>query len=177
MKQSDRDNLVKQWQEEFRNALADEWEKQGHQMNGSRMESIEFEVFDAKGAMIIDVFGSKYHKYINEGVPANRIPFQPGSGKKTSLYIDALQNYAKKRMGAGEKESKSIAFAIAHKQKKEGMPTKGSFDFSTTGKRTGFIEATLEGDAVFDSLSDLFELQINLDIENLVKEGNNGNND
>ena len=52
--------------------------------------------------------------------------------------------YAKQKFGASDKESKSIAFAIASKHKKEGMPTKASAKYSSTGKRTGFIETALD---------------------------------
>ncbi len=38
-----------------------------------------------------------------------------------------------------------MAFAIAYKQKQEGMPTRGSYKYSSTGKRTG---------AVLDALKD-----------------------
>jgi len=37
------------------------------------------------------------------------------------------------------KEAKSIAFAIAHTQKREGMPTVGALGHSGTGKRTEFV--------------------------------------
>jgi hypothetical protein len=46
-------------------------------------------------------------------------------------------------MGASDKEALGIAFAIASKHKREGMPTRASARFSQTGKRTGFIEVAL----------------------------------
>jgi hypothetical protein len=81
----------------------------------------------------------------NTGVTAARIPYTPGSGRKTSKYIDGLINYVKLRMGKSDKEAKGIAFAIASRHKKEGMPTKASAKFSSTGKRTGFIDEALTG--------------------------------
>lgn len=47
-------------------------------------------------------------------------------------------------MGKSEREAQRIAFAIASKHKREGMPTKASRRFSKTGKRTGFIEQALD---------------------------------
>jgi hypothetical protein len=47
-------------------------------------------------------------------------------------------------MGKSDREAKSIAFAIASRQKREGMPTRNSARFSSTGKRTGFIEIALD---------------------------------
>ena len=61
-----------------------------------------------------------------------------------SKYIDGLTDFAKKRFGLNDKEAQSAAFAIAKKQKKEGMPTKNSFKFSKNGKRTGFIDDTIQ---------------------------------
>jgi hypothetical protein len=81
----------------------------------------------------------------NQGVPANKIPYYPGSGRKESEYIKGLIKYVKLRMGKSDKEAKGIAFAIASKHKKEGMPTKNSVTkHSKTGRRTGFIEIALE---------------------------------
>ena len=58
--------------------------------------------------------------------------------------FSGLIEYVKKRMGKSDKEAKGIAFAIASKHKKEGMPTIKSQKHSQTGKRTGFIEQALE---------------------------------
>ena len=41
------------------------------------------------------------------------------------------------------KEALGVAFAIAHTQKKEGMPTIGSFAHSKTGLRTRFLTDAL----------------------------------
>jgi hypothetical protein len=94
--------------------------------------------------LIIDGLIPDYMAINNSGVTANRIPYTPNSGNKTSKYISGLIDYVKRRMGKSDKEAKGIAFAIASKHKREGMPTKGSVRFSTTGKRTGFIEIALE---------------------------------
>ena len=117
---------------------------QGHNLTGKLAQSVEQKITTTFDGFIIDFKALAYGNIINRGVPANRIPFNPGSGKKTSKYIDGLKKFAKLRFGAGDKESQSIAFAIAYTQKKQGLPTKGSFKFSKNGKRTGFIDQTLE---------------------------------
>jgi len=43
------------------------------------------------------------------------------SGFKTSKYIQGLANFAKIRLGASGKDAISIAFAIAHKQRVDGV--------------------------------------------------------
>jgi exonuclease V gamma subunit len=80
----------------------------------------------------------------NSGVTAARIPYTPNSGRPPSKYISGLIDYVKRRMRKSDKEAKGIAFAIASKHKKEGMPTKASARYSSTGKRTGFIEQALD---------------------------------
>ena len=42
-----------------------------------------------------------------------------------------------------DQQAKQVAFAIAMKQKQEGMPTSDSFRYSSTGKRTRWIQETM----------------------------------
>ena len=95
----------------------------------------------------------------NFGVTPDRIPFNAGSGKKTSKYIDGLKEFAKIKLGKSGKEAERIAFAIAYKQKKEGMPTKGS---KLMGKKTGAVL-----DALRDSEDEVTKL-INLALEEYI---------
>jgi len=125
--------------------VANEWRLQGHELTGAAVKQMETMVRFEINTLIIEGFIPDYMAINNEGVPANRIPYYPGSGRKTSKYIDGLIDYVKRRMGKSDKEAKGIAFAIASKHKLEGMPTKNSvIKHSKTGRRTGFIEIALE---------------------------------
>jgi hypothetical protein len=124
--------------------IAMEWRAQGHELSGSAVKQMETVVRMEINTLVIDGLVPDYMAINNQGVPSNKIPYYPGSGRKTSKYIDGLIDYVKRRMGKSEKEAKGIAFAIASKHKKEGMPTKTSARFSKTGRRTGFIEIALE---------------------------------
>ena len=124
--------------------VANEWRAQGHELSGSAVKQMETVIREEIASIVIEGYVPDYMAINNQGVPSNKIPYYPGSGRKTSKYIDGLIDYVKRRMGKSDKEAKGIAFAIASKHKKEGMPTKGSVRFSTTGKRTGFIEQALE---------------------------------
>jgi hypothetical protein len=126
------------------NAVAIQWKAQGHNLTGNAIQQLETRIV-AGGDIVIQGYVVDYMANINAGVTAARIPYSPGSGARTSKYIAGLIDYVKKRMGKSDKEAKSIAFAIASKHKREGMPTKASKRFSSTGKRTGFIEAALDG--------------------------------
>lgn len=136
--------------------IGDEWIKQGHDLTGAFVQGLSYEIVD-NIIYIYDTTNSGYGKILNAGVSADRIPFSPGSGAKTSKYIQGLVRYARLRMGASDKDALSIAFAIAHKHKKEGMPTEDSIRFSSTGKRTQFVEdATQEVDKIVEKYMDQF---------------------
>jgi hypothetical protein len=123
--------------------IADEWTAQGHDLTGKFRSALTYVVREEDGSTKIDLIDgtSGYGVILNKGVTADRIPFSPGSGRKTSKYIEGLARYAKLRMGASDKDAVSIAFAIAHTHKAEGMPSQGSRRYSSTGERTQFVQA------------------------------------
>ena len=125
---------------------------QGHNLTGNLASSIEAYTLDTLNGYFIRFYWEDYGLPLDTGVPATRIPYTPGSGKKSSDYIDGLVKYVKQRMNiTGDKEAKSVAFAIAYKQKQEGMSTDGSKRFSSSGKRNNWVNNTLE--AIDDKLT------------------------
>jgi hypothetical protein len=98
---------------------------QGRSLTGALVNSIDYSVNATVTSAFIEFTLLDYGMILNYGVPANRIPFSPGSGAKSSKYIDGLKMYAKLRFNANDKEAERIAFAIAHKHKKFGMPLDG----------------------------------------------------
>ena len=127
--------------------LGDEYEQQGHKLSGNLRSSLGTNIRADAVSAVVEVLMLEYGRYISDGVPASRIPYSPNSGAKTSKYITGLTEFAKQRFAVGQKEATRIAFAIARKQKEQGMPTKGSFRYSKNGRRTGAIEAAF-ADAV-----------------------------
>lgn len=133
--------------EYLRNRLGQELLAQGHRLTSELISSIEYKVQTSANGLTLDFFASEYGTYLNTGVPANRIPYSPGRrGGGTSAYIQGLIRYAQRRMGLRGKEAVSAAFAIARKHKREGMPTRASFQFSSNGRRTGWVDIILEQD-------------------------------
>jgi hypothetical protein len=98
---------------------------QGRTLTGALVNSIDYSVNATVTSAFIEFTLLDYGMILNYGVPANRIPFSPGSGAKSSKYIDGLKMYAKLRFNANDKEAERIAFAIARKHKKFGMPLDG----------------------------------------------------
>jgi hypothetical protein len=147
--------------------VANEWRLQGHELTGSAVKQMETMVRMEINTLIIEGFVPDYMAINNSGVTAARIPYTPNSGRPPSKYISGLIDYVQRRMGKSEKEAKSIAFAIASKHKKEGMPTKTSARFSKTGKRTGFIEQALDKNSA--KFIELIEVSVAATVEVLVE--------
>jgi len=125
--------------------LLEEWKRQGHFESGKIVEELDFLIEREFGRTSIVGLMYPYGTYQDAGVSAENIPFSPGSGAKKSKYIDALIGFVQRRMAVADlKEAKSVAFAIAHTQKKEGMPTRGALSYSSTGKRTGWVSEAIE---------------------------------
>jgi hypothetical protein len=131
-------------------ALQEEWTAQGHAMNSKIITDMEYVVKQEVNQLTISGMIYPYGNIIAAGVMASKIPFSaPSKRGGTSLYIKALQEYVKLRMHiSDEKKSLSVAFAIAQTQKYSGdawgMPTRGSYAFSSTGKRMAWVEEALK---------------------------------
>lgn len=148
--------------------VATEWRAQGHELTGSSVKQMETMIRFEINKLVIEGLVPDYMAINNQGVPANKIPYYPGSGRKESEYIKGLMKYVQQRMGKSEKESKGIAFAIASKHKKEGMPTKASVTkYSKTGRRTGFIEQALDKNS--QKFIDLIEASIRFSVEATIE--------
>ena len=142
---------------------------QGHKLTGKLIDSIEQQVQVRVSGARIQVLAESYAKFVNNGVAAANIPFGGGRGG-TSKYIQGLKNFARLRFGVTDKEALSIAFAIAKKHKREGMPTRSSVRFSKTGKRTEAIEDALAevDDELNKLIEDTLEVIVNLSIEQKI---------
>ena len=155
-------------------ALAEEWKAQGHEMNGKIVDTIDYVVKQETNALTVSGMMYPYGMIIAAGTDSSKIPYSGRTGRGgTSLYIQALQNYVKQRMRiTDEKKSLSIAFAIAHTQKFsgdwKGMPTRGSYAYSKTGKRLAWIEEAFKHneDRIIETVREMcYELlSLNFDV-------------
>lgn len=128
--------------------LAKELLDQGHRLSGDLISSLEYKIKASTSVLAIDFLANAYGAAVNTGVPASSIPYTPGrrGGGGTSAYIQALIRYVQRRMGLQGKEATSVAFAIARKHSREGMPTGSSYEFSNNSRRTGWIDQILSDD-------------------------------
>jgi hypothetical protein len=125
--------------------LRKELKAQGHYLTGKLNDSIEYDIRVEGDFVIAEMEIEDYGLSMEFGIKPQNIPYSPGSGAGTSKYIQGLISFWNKRGVAG-REGVRAAFATAAKHKKEGMPTRSSFAFSTTGARTGFATTVLERD-------------------------------
>lgn len=134
----------------LKKALLREWIAQGHHMTGAIVKEAEFVSETVANTLRLDLMIYAYGGIIETGTPAEKIPYSGRTGRGgKSKYITALIGYVQKRMRIGDlKQAKSIAFAIAETQRKKGMPTPGSFKYSSsTAGRTGWIQEVFDSNA------------------------------
>lgn len=137
-----------------------------HVMTGSLEESVESRILGTITGRKIEIWLNDYGIALDQGVPPERIPFTDPSGRGgKSKYIEGLQRFARLQLGITDnRKSLAIAFAIAKKHKRVGMPVAGP---------TKFIQKTIDAtDADIERFAEdwaesIFEAQINAIIENI----------
>tara|TARA_R100001015_G_C4603974_1_gene158947 strand:- start:671 stop:1159 length:489 start_codon:yes stop_codon:yes gene_type:complete len=126
-------------------SLQKELIEQGHEATGKLINSFEQRVIEVPNSIVIEILMDEYGIYVNEG--------RKTGGKKVpiNVLVDWIE---RKAIVNGDKEVKSLAFAIQQTIHKEGIPTKGSFKFSKNGRRKGFIDFVInnELDEVYNEL-------------------------
>lgn len=118
---------------------------QGHKATGNLINSFEQRVIELPNSIVIEILMDEYGIYVNEG--------RKTGGKKVPISV-LVEWIERKAIASGDKEVKSMAFAIQNTIHKEGIPTKGSFKFSNNGRRKGFIDFVIDNelDDVYNEL-------------------------
>lgn len=147
-------------------AVAAEFVAQGHSNTGKTLKTIEFK----RNGFSIELTMAEHAVILDKGVKASRIPYGGRGGGGRSKFIQGLIKYFKSK-GFGKEDSKSMAFATANKMKQEGMSTKASSRFSSTGKRQGFINIAIKKNKRWldRQVDKLLDEQVDLDIKELLK--------
>lgn len=149
--------------ERLQTDLRAELKAQGHYLTGRLSDSIEYDIQSGAGIVRAVMECEDYGLAMEFGVPAKNIPYTPGGGGGgTSKYIQGLIRFWNLR-GVTGREGVRAAFATAAKHKREGMPTRSSYAFSSTGARTGFASTVLERD--LDLIGRILEEKTGLTLE------------
>lgn len=137
-------SAIERSMQDLQKRLIAELQAQGHRLTGALEKSIQYEITTTPGRIVAVMTALDYGLVMEFGVPANRIPYggRKGGGG-VSKYIQGLVRFFELR-GLSGREALGAAFGTAQKHKREGMPSRGSYAFSSNGRRTGFIKNTLE---------------------------------
>jgi hypothetical protein len=144
--------------------LSDELIRLGHKLTGDLEQSFEVKVREKGDIVTIEFLMLKYGLSLEYGIKPEKIPYtiggKPRGGK--SKYIQGLIRFAKLKFGATKKRAKAIAFAIAHKHKKEG--------YTIDKSKLGFMTNVLKKDEekIVAIVQDYFEASIDLMIEEFL---------
>ena len=126
-------------------SLQKELIEQGHQATGNLVNSFEQRVIEVPNSIVLEILMDEYGIYVNEG----------RAKKKKKVPISALVKWIEqKAIVNGDKKVKSLAFAIQQVIFAEGSPTdgssregtKGSFEFTNSGRRKGFIDFVINNE-------------------------------
>lgn len=139
------ESIITAAMDDIRKLLIAELSAQGHRNTGALEKSLSYEVKREGDGIVAVMTAFEYGLYVEFGVPASRIPYTLGWRKRggNSKYIQGLVTFFSHK-GLSPREALGAAFATARKHKREGMPTRGSYAFSSNGRRTGFTRNTLE---------------------------------
>mgnify|MGYP003122940722 CR=1 FL=1 len=141
---------------------------QGHDATGNLINSFEQRVIELPNSIVLEILMDEYGIYVNEG--------RKTGGKKVPISV-LVEWIERKAIVNGDKEVKSLAFAIQNTIHKEGIPTKGSFKFSNNGRRKGFIDFVIDNelDGVYNELEQQVFEGYDDAIATIVKDFNKNN--
>jgi hypothetical protein len=120
------DTTIKQIDIHLELDLKKELRAQGHYLTGALERSVQSKQTSSGGKTVIEMEALDYADDLFEGVPPEHIDQSDIAG---------LTKYAEKRFHLSGKQAIKAAVAIARKHRKEGNPTKDSYQFSSTGER------------------------------------------
>ena len=146
-------------------ALQVELIEQGHKATGNLVNSFEQRFLELPNSLVLEILMDDYGKYVDSG--------RRKGAKKVPLDV-LIAWIERKAIVNGDKEIKSLAFAIQQTIFKEGSPTKGSFKFSNNGRRKGFIDFVIENklDFVYTELEKQVFEDYDASIATIVKDFN-----
>lgn len=115
--------------------LKTELRLQGHYLTGQLERSITSDLAEDGKGVTLDVVAADYINQLETGLLPDEIVFN-------DAYTSGILRYVELRFKVAGKEAIAIANKIIAAHAREGMPTRGSYKFSETGKRTEVLEDT-----------------------------------
>ena len=143
--------------------LKTELENQGHIATGRLHDSIDYEIqtLGRNTVLRINAEGAPYAAIVNDGAK----PHFPN--------IDAIMDWMDAQGISPDdgQTKKQVAYAIAKRIQIEGIPTKGSFEYSHNGKRRGFVNRVFGRNRrhIESQIVDGVAIQIETSITNTIR--------
>ncbi len=121
---------------------------QGHHLTGALERSLTPRESKSTDNYTISAEAFGYIKDLEEGVRPEHIAVDAQAIKEMTGYVEL-------RMGYTGKYAVKVAIAILNKQRKEGMPTQSSYQYSKTGERLDAVSDLFrENRQVYDNMVD-----------------------
>ena len=121
------DNLIKT----IKDRIIYHWVLAGHPVTGAFEQNLRHEIELTDEQTTIKIIGPAYGIYKNIDILPENVPFKReprGRGGK-SKYITGLKNWVQMKLGiSDDREALGIAFAIATKHSRDGIPGSGWLD-------------------------------------------------
>ncbi len=132
--------------------------KKGHKNTGKLLDSIEVKVKASTNQILVEGIFEDYGVFQDTGTRAGRL-----------RNIDALEEWVKRKLGIPAPQSRGVAFAISKTHAAVGMHSKnGRKNPAAAGWMTEVLAAQ-EG-KIEQMLEEAFETEINVTIDNIIKE-------
>lgn len=141
------DKTLRRLKDVLEDNLKKELRAQGHFLTGALEKSIRTQFSSTFNNTVLQTVALDYIDDLEEGIRPEHI--NPEDPK----YLKGLTSYVQKRFGFDAGKAAAVALRIAHKHRKEGMPTKASYEFSTTGERTfAILDSYNKNEARFNQI-------------------------
>lgn len=150
---------------------------QGHRASGKGIASFEVVTTQGLDKLIGFILVNDYLVPVDTGVSASRVPYRRGSGVGKSKYIQGLLDWADiVKPGLTDKARLSFVFAVANTHKREGIPSNGSYAFTSNGRRTEWIKNSFETQAAQDDFLEVLDLinLVTVSFERAITSASNG---
>lgn len=154
--------------------LIEELTAQGHRASGDLIRSIIATTQKTLDGVESSISNLSYGKTVNDGIPASKIPRY--GAEYGNLLFSLVKWIRLKKLAFGADKAYRFAKNIIRKAQTTGIPTPGAYKFSKNGRRTGWIDYTVQRyqiqweNEVENISTDLVVNYLNAKIDSIVRQ-------
>lgn len=131
---------VREWLEDFREIMIQELKDQGHWDTGKLGNNSRIEIKAQETKIQGLLWLEDYYVFIENPMAPGKQLYTRGSGASSSQIVQALMQWFRRK---GAPNPMRATFATLNTWRKEGRPTRRSLQYSSNGRRTGFLKETV----------------------------------